>query len=154
MPTREEIRRAQEQAYPERFSDGAGWLALAERALTLKRAKAYTLSEWERITGRRVSLLPAQIIAAGLYELRPQYEEERLRAQMLTLEADARVEARAREIADMLRRARTPDEIAQRRAALEILIQARKVPARRLEFGRLVRTLGLEIEARDIRPRR
>jgi hypothetical protein len=83
--------------------------------------------------------------APGLLALREAYEELRRKAQFLTVDGERRVEERARELADMLRQERAVERARQIRAALEVLIQARKVPARRYPWSQLLRVLRMEV---------
>ena len=140
-----------EEQLPDRFDPGSDWIAIASRARDMPSARRYTAQEWETLTGQRIGAPGATIIAAGLYQLRPDYETARLRARHISVEGAAIVRRALDDAAVAIREHTDPEAIARHHAPIVILQQALADPDRRLPFSRLITTLNLQ--PRTVTPR-
>lgn len=121
LPRDTNTRAELEAKYPERFASGDRWIAAARRA-----ARANPTN-------------PRAELDTALND----YEDERLRAQYLSLAGESAVNNTLAEIAEQLRTATSPIEVALAKTAVLILQSARAVPARR-------RTASQIFDAADI----
>lgn len=143
--TKAERRLLQEQAYPARFSDGSEWIGIARAAAAQPAVRNYTEDEWQAIAGGPRALIPRTFTAAGAFAVRGAYEDERLKAQLVTLAGEDTIRSTMHEFAAGMRAARSPTELGPPRIALHILSEALQKPARRDTFTQIVKAAGLDV---------
>ena len=118
MPTERQLklRTAQERAFPDRFEAADEWVSLSARAAATA-------------TNERTF---------GTSALREAYETARLRGRFLTIDGVTAAEEAMRTHTDPLRQSRSPIEAGRHKLALQILTEARKKPASRATWGRVL----------------
>lgn len=135
---------AAEEQDPAAFDAGDVWLSLAERALTATPTRVFQQSEFTQLSGIDAGAIQAPITATQAWELRPDYEDARLRATYVSLAGIDAAEEKERQYAGALRAARGPDEIKGLRLALYVLRQALTDPDKRAPWSKLLRANDLE----------
>lgn len=145
MTKAEERRLLQEQAYPDRFSDGGAWINIAHAAAAQPAVRNYTEDEWQAIAGGPRALIPRTFTAAGAFAVRSAYEAERLKAQLLSLAGEKTIRTAIHQFAAGMRAAKSPTELGPPHIALLILSEALQKPARRDTFTQIVKAAGLDV---------
>jgi len=130
---------AYEAQLPDRFDDGAAWLAAAQQTLNLPATSRSGFRLAPGLRGKHTLIPIPDRAAAARDALRDAYERARLDARWLSLAGVDAVQREINRLAIAIRQPLDPDATTRLRMGLLILQQALADPDRRAPWSRVLR---------------